>query len=157
MAETASSVITDALTDIFVVGAKEPIESVDMQLGIRYLNRMMSELDANGIALGFTVIVNPSDTVTVPDGALGGVVSNLATKLAKPFGAAVTQELAIAASDGYKAMLKLGVTIEPSSYPCTLSVGSGNDQDTTNDKFYPCPADSTLTESNGNILLESAT
>ncbi len=56
------------------------------------------------------------------------------------------------------AMRKIAVTVAPTSFPCTLPVGSGNEWENSsiaNDKFYLCPDDTTLTEEGDNINLES--
>lgn len=160
MAETASSIITDALFDLGVAGQGEPIVAEDMAIAIRFLNRMMSSFDARGISLGYTVITGPTDSVTISDGAVDGVIANLAVRLAPQFDIVISQELAIAATDGYKAMLNIAVTVEPTQMPCTMPIGSGNEDFNNtvgNDKFYPCPEDTTLTEGGGNIQLESGT
>ena len=66
-----------------IVHAK--VQSVDFQNGVRYLNRMMGAWDAQGLALGYTKVSNPADPITVPDGALEGMVFNLAVRLAKQY------------------------------------------------------------------------
>lgn len=159
MAETAASLITDALGEILVSAAEQSVEPVEMSTGIRYLNRMMASFATNGVALGFTVVTSPSSAITVADGAIDGMVANLALRLAPQFDVATTPELIAAAKDGYTAMLKIAVTITPTSFPCTLPIGSGNEQVDSfiGDKFYGCPDDTVLTEEGGNIQLESGT
>ena len=124
MAETAATIITDALQEILVQASEQPVEASEMQSGIRYLNRMMSEWDALGYPLGFTVITNPSDLVTIPDGAINAVVLNLAIKLAQQYDEPISQSLAMAARDGMQAVQNLSVEAEPTLYPSTLPVGS---------------------------------
>lgn len=155
MAETAQAVITDALGEILVSSAEQSIESFEMSQGIRYLNRMMLAFDAQGIALGYTVVSTPSDTITVAPGAIEGIVFNLAIRLAKSFGMQVTPELFTDAKSGLDAMRRLGVRIEPSQLGGTLPIGSGNEDDFTDAKFYPEVQPDVLTEDNGNILLEN--
>lgn len=157
MAESASTIITDALQEILVQAAEQPIESDEMQIGIRFLNRLMAEWDSMGYSLGFTVITNPSDDVTVPDGALSAIVSNLAIRLASVFDEPVSQSLALAARNGMKTIAKIAVTIEPMEYPDILPVGSGNEWESNPDHFYSGEDPALLTETNGNILLESDT
>ena len=120
---------------------------------------MMFEYDANGVSLGFTEITNPSDLITVPVGAIGGVTSLLAVRLSSTFNAIVSQGLAQAAQTGLSALYKLGLTIKPSQQPCTLPVGSGNYESGSysNDTFFPCAESDILTEDGGSILLESNT
>ena len=89
--ETAQSVINDALQEILVQQSEQPIEAVDFQTSKRYLNRMMATTPYNG--LGYTVVVNPEDLVTIPDGALEGVIFNLAKRLLATYDMPLTAEL----------------------------------------------------------------
>jgi len=62
--ETAESVINDALQEILVQASEQSLQTVDFQTARRYLNRMMATSPYN--LLGFTVITNPSELVTIP-------------------------------------------------------------------------------------------
>lgn len=157
--ETASTVINSAFAEIFVEANEQPLETVDFQIGIRYLNRMMNAWAANGLNLGYTNVFKASDPITVPDGAIEGVVFNLAERLANQYDQPVTAELATNANDGLKSIRRIAVKRRSASFPCTLPIGSGNEKDQTyNDyHFYSCPDDEVLTEKEGVILLESQT
>lgn len=157
MAETAQQVISDALQEILVKAAEVPLTADETATGIRYLNRMMTALDADGIALGFTVITAPNQTVTIADGAIEGVIANLALKLAKQFNKPITADLAQRARDGLVTLRKLGVSIAPTSLPSELPIGSGNEGDWETDHFYPGDGDAIAAETNGVIGLESGT
>jgi len=151
--ETAYSVINDALQAIAVQASEQTIEAVDFQIARRYLNRMMSVTPFVG--LGFTQVTKPEDPVTIPDAALEGVISNLAKRLLPAYDLPLTAELNMAAVSGLKEIRRLTVKILPSSHPCTLPVGSGNEYDYTLERFYNCPEDEILTEQGGSILVES--
>ena len=155
--ETAESVINDALQEILVQASEQALEAVDFQTGRRYLNRMMTTTPFN--LLGFTTVTNPSDAITVPDGAIEGVVFNLAKRLLTTYDVALTPELLQSARDGLAEIRKIAVVVKPTSFPCTLPIGSGNEQENTfnNQHFYPCPDDELLAEQGGSILLESDT
>lgn len=155
--ETAEAIIKDALGEVLVSSAEQAPESFEVSQGIRYLNRMMSGFDAQGIALGYTVVSTPSDAVTVADGAIEGVVFNLAIRLSKSFGMPVSQQLFMDAKNGLDAMRRIGVTIEPCQFGGTLPIGSGNEDELNDYKFYPEIDPTTLTETNGHILLEGET
>lgn len=158
MTETAESVIDDTYLTLGVKPAEQPLEAHAFQQGVRFLNRMMERLDAEGVSLGFTVVSNPDDLITVSPGAIEGIIFNLAVTLAPSFSKIVTPELALNARDGMDAMLRLAENNPPARFPCTLPIGSGNEwRGSQIDPFYPCPEDSTLTEDNGNILLENDT
>lgn len=160
MTETANSVIVDALTEILVQGAEAPIEASEAQGAIRYLNRMMAALDAKGIQLGYTEVSNMSDPITVPLGAVEGMVNVLAFKLWNQYsdGAPPPMDLAAKARDGMDSMRILGVTIGNTEYPDTLPIGSGNEWDGyRTSHFYPSLQDDILAESTGSIGLETDT
>ena len=155
--ETAQQVINDALQEILVQASEQPIQTVDFQTARRYLNRMMATVPFAG--LGFTTITEPLELVTIPDAALNGVIFNLATRLLSSYDMPLTSELAMSARDGLKEIRRLTVVILPSSLPCTLPIGSGNEEENTfnNQHFYPCTDEELLTEQGGSILIESGT
>lgn len=156
--EKASTVITDALQELLIQASEAPIEADEAQTAIRYLNRMMARFDAQGISLGFTIIQNLGDYVTIPDGAYDGVVKNLAISLAKQYGATPTQDLYIGARDGLNAMRNLAVTVANASYGSTLPMGSGNQGDGTyTNPFYPASDYEIETEDGRTIGLEGST
>lgn len=155
--ETAASIISDALQEILVQASEQSLEAVDFQTARRYLNRMMATTPFN--LLGFTEVTNPSDSITIPDGAIEGVVFNLAKRLLTTYDVALTTELLQSARDGLAEIRKIAIVVKPTSFPCTLPIGSGNEQENTfnNQHFYACPDDELLTEQGGSILLESDT
>lgn len=155
--ETAQSIIDDSLQAILVQASEQPIEAVDFQTSKRYLNRMMATTPYNN--LGYTVVVNPDDLITVADGAIEGIVFNLAVKMLATYDMPLTAELNSNAKDGLQEIRRIAVTVQPTAFPCTLPIGSGNEQDNTfnNQHFYPCPDNELLTEREGAILLESNT
>lgn len=162
MAETANSVIVDALQEINVQGAEAPIEASEAQGAIRYLNRMMASLDAKGISLGYVEVTNLASPITVPLGAVEGMVFMLAFKLWTQYsdGAPPPADLIAKAQDGLDSMRILGVSVGPTQYPDTLPIGSGNEWQgggSNNQHFYPPLQDEILAESTGSIGLETDT
>jgi len=155
--ETAKDIINDSLQEMLVQAAEQPIEAVDFQTARRYLNRMMAMTPYNG--LGYTQVTSPDDLVTVPDGALMGIVKNLTIYLLSTYDMPITSELMSTAKEGLKEIRKLAITVLPSSKPCTLPIGSGNEAINTSGSqhFYSCPDDEILTETGGSILLEAST
>jgi len=155
--ETAQSIINDALQEILVQASEQPIQPVDFQTARRYLNRMMTTTPFNG--LGYTVVTLPDDPITIPGGAVEGVIFNLAKRLLTTYDMPLTAELAQSAKDGLREIRLITVKVQPTNMPCTLPIGSGNEQENTynTDHFYPCPNDELLTEQDSAILLESNT
>lgn len=157
--ELASTVIKDILQEVQVQASEQAVQAVDSNTVIRYMNRFMSAIAVRGVNLGYTKIDNPTDPVTVPDGAIEGIIFNVAKRILNSYDAPLTQELQMAAREGYDAMLKLSVRIENTIMPCTLPIGSGNEGNfnSRDYHFYPCEDNKVGTEQNGSIKLEQDT
>ena len=109
--ETANTVIVDALQQILVQASEASISADEAQTAIRYMNRYMARLDAKGIDLGYTVVSNLGDPITIPDGAIDGLVTNLAVSLAPQYDVQLTQGLMLEAKAGQDAMLSIAFSI----------------------------------------------
>lgn len=153
---TAAQVIKFALQEIITQASESPLESDEYQDCIFALNTMMLEYDADGIHLGFTEVTNLGDTITVPAGAISGVTSNLAVRVAPQFQGVITPELMKKAQDGYRVMCKLGVTIQPTQFGSMVPRGSGN-YNWGCSKYYPATDEEIEAEVNNNIQVESNT
>jgi len=156
---TVAQVAKASLQRILVQASEAPLEADEYQDFIFAMNNYMLALDAQGIHLGYTEVSNLADQVTVPVGALRGVIANLAIEVAPDFGGVVTDALVLQAREGLQAMRMLGQTIGGTRMPSTLPIGSGN-TDTGYGwswNFYPDSEDSILAETIGTIALESST
>ncbi len=154
--ETAESVVTDILQEILVQASEQPIEAVNFQFVVRYMNRYMAQL-AVTIPLGYTTVKNPSDLITIPDGAINGLIFNVALKVLNSFDIDVGPTLATNANDGLFAMRKLSRNLVSTKHPSTLPIGSGNECNNDSQRFYSGEETTILTEQNGSILLEDTT
>jgi hypothetical protein len=155
---TATQVIHDALQEILVQADEQDYQASEYQAGKRALNDMMQEWDASGLSLGFTLIDNITNTVTVAAGLIGAVKTNLAMRLAPQFDVAITPGLLNSAKSGMQAVRNIAVTTNPTSLPSILPVGSGNeDEYYSTRRFFPPPEDGVLAEDNGDVNLESGT
>lgn len=154
--ETAESVITDILQEILVQASEQSIEAVDFQFVVRYMNRYMAQL-AVTIPLGYTVVTNPADLITIPDGAINGLIFNVALKVLNSFDIDVGPTLGLNAKDGLFAMRKLSRNLVSTKHPSTLPIGSGNETSFNSTHFYSGEETTILTEQNGSILLEDTT
>jgi hypothetical protein len=122
------------------------------------MNLMMAEFAADGINLGYTEVSDLGDDVTIPDGAVMGMIKNLAVYMAAQFGVNIPVDLAVLAKSGKNTMRNISVKVIPSRYPDTLPIGSGNEDDTyQSSHFYPDQQGQILTEQSGSILLEEDT
>lgn len=153
---TVAQIIKYALQEIITQASEAPLEPDEYQDCIFALNTMMAEYDASGIHLGFTEVTSLGNTITVPAGAISGIVSNLGLRVAPQFQGVVSQELMKKASEGYKTMCKLGVTIEPTQFGGLMPLGSGNER-WNGRTFYPELTESIEAEVNNNIQVESST
>lgn len=154
---TAAQFIKTALQLILVQGSEADLEADEFASGVEYLNDMMAEWDGAGVSLGFTVIQSIGDEVTVPPYANQAIKQNLAVRLGPEFGGLVSPLLDRNATVSYRAMVNAAVAIEPSQFPSTLSVGSGNEGNNwgCGPRFYGSDEDDMLTEIGGSVLLEN--
>lgn len=138
MSETASSLVSDILREIYVQADEQSIESVDFETCVRYINRFVNELNARGIDIPWVDLANPADTVYAPDGAISGIISNVAVRLAGQYDIPISESLAASAAIGMEALTMLGVTVNKQRFPSTLPIGSGNENWLDNDShFFP--------------------
>jgi len=126
MSITAGRVIERALKRILVGAADASPEADEYADALDDLNDMMAALESRGIRLGYTVVDNVSDTVTVPTGAVHGIIANLAVMVAPDYHAAVSPSLAQQAKEGMDVLRELGSAKIRTQYPSTLPRGAGN-------------------------------
>ena len=152
---TAATLVKQILNEINVRSVESELEADEIQDTLFALNAYMLTLDANGIKLGFTEVENLGDSITVPGGAIMGIIANVAVMMAPTFGVTVSQETVVKAKIGLSAMRKLGVKINPSQYPQGLPIGSGNEH-CGHDwyKFYYNDEEAIENEQGGTILTE---
>jgi len=156
---TVAQVATASLKRILVQAADAPLEADEYQDYIFALNNFMLALDAEGITLGYTEVSDLGDEVTVPTGALRGIIANMAIEVAPDYNGTISPALANAAAEGMQVMRIIGQTISPSSYPSTLPIGSGNEGGMfATKKFYDGAMEAEiLAETTGAISLEDST
>lgn len=154
---TVKDIVTDALEDLVVQSDEAPIEASEAKTAIRVLNQMMAMYASIGINLGYTEVDSLDDRITVPAGAMLGIVSNLATRLApKYITGTVPLTLLKASAEGYEALLRMAISVGATVYPSTLPVGAGNSYP-DGSTFYPDQSNTVLSEQNGSISLEDDT
>ena len=156
---TVAQVAKAALQKILVQASESALEPSEYQDFIFTMNNFMLDLDAGGVSLGYTEVSNLGDTVTIPPGALQGLIYNTALLCAPEYDGEVTPTLMRIAHESLKTMRKLGRSIPTSSYPGTLSIGSGNEGNFNyrNSHFFNDQEAAILAETTGSIGLESST
>ena len=135
---TVAQVAKSSLQRILVQASEAPLEPDEYQDFIFSMNNYMAELDAQGIQLGYTVVTDLGDTVTIPTGALRGLIANMAIEVAPDYNGVISGGLQKAARDGFNTMRMLGQSMGKSRFPCTLPIGSGNECSDygTYDRFF---------------------
>ena len=161
---TVNQVVKAALQEILVQASQSPIQPDEAEDAIFYLNNMMLALDADGVKLGYTKVSSLGDEVTVSDGAIEGMIANLAVNLHTQFTSLETivkPDLRARAADGRKTFLNIAFDgVGESSFPSTLPIGSGNEGDSfggCQNKFFPGDRNAVLTEQGGFIATEDDT
>lgn len=155
---TVKEVITDALEELNYIAAEEPVEAADGNTAMRYLNDMLTMWAAKGINLGYTLVSNLGQEVTVPYGSVYGIKKLLAISLSNKFKITITQTLMDEAEKGWEAILLLTTTINPVQYPSILPRGSGNyRQYVQEDTFYLPLSEAIYNETSGFIATEDST
>jgi hypothetical protein len=138
MATTAAQLLKQSLQEILVQASEAPLEADEYRDCIFVMNTFMADLEANGVDIGYTPVDSLSDVITVPDGAIMGMVSNIAILIAPQFGKAVPFELGKKAKKGMSTIYRLGQTVAITEFPNTMPTGSGNTGDGLwYDTFYP--------------------
>jgi len=154
--ETAEAVVKDILQEILVQASEQPVKAVDFQFVVRYMNRYMNRL-AVTVPLGYTEVSSPTDLITIPDGAVEGLIFNVAMRVAPSYDVTVTPSMYENAKEGLEAMRKLARNTAATKHTSTLPIGSGNQSCGDDQRFYAGEDTTVLTETNGNILLEDIT
>ncbi len=146
-----------ALSNILVQGSEAPLEPDEYQDFIFAMNNFMTDLDAKEIQLGYTIVDSLDDEVTIPPGALRGLIFNMGIESAPQYGGVIMPDLRQFAKDGLETMRKLGQVQATSHYPETLPIGSGNEGELNGNfgyHFYPGEENKILAETTGCISLE---
>ena len=155
---TAAQVLKAALQRILVQGSEADLEPDEYSDAIFSMNNYMESLAAQGINLGYTEVSSLADSITVPTGALRGLIANLAIEIAPDYNGVLSQGLIEAASDGMEAMEQLGINIVECAMPNTLPIGSGNTYTPGWDaNYFTDLEDEILAEASGAIGLETGT
>ena len=156
MAKVAQ-VLDAALKRILVQGANVDLEPDEYQDAIFAMNNLVLAWDAEGIQLGYTEVSDLGDDVTIPTGALRGLIANVAIEIAPDYNGKISDGLTKAAQEGMETIRLIGQSVPQSYYPGTLPMGSGNACTSSGGHYYPDQEAVILAETTGAIGLESST
>lgn len=101
---TVSDITARALRLLSVVDANESLEAEDSNTAILALNAMCRRWEANGMAMGWSDVSNPSDTMPNPPEADEAIAYNLALRLAPEYNAQPSGAVIAFAADGLRAL-----------------------------------------------------
>lgn len=90
---------------------------------IATLNAMMARWEANGMALGWSSVDGPSDSLPVPPEAEDAVAHNLAMRLAPEYGVEPRMDVATAATEGIAALRRDRLVSNPLEMRSRLGLG----------------------------------
>ena len=133
---TVEQVAKSSLQKILVQGSEAPYEADEYQDFMFAMNNLLARWESDGIHLGYTPVSSLSDEVTVPDGALQGVIAVMAVEVAPDYGVEPSQSLAISAAAGMETIRLIGQCVPKGRYPPTLPRGAGN-YDAGMAPYYP--------------------
>lgn len=144
---TVTEVVSGALQLLEVRTAESAIEPVEAEDGLVSLNDMMNEWNVDGINVGYETLSSIDEQLNVDLGAIGAIKANLAIYIAPEYGRIVSDTLDKRARRGKKS-LRASIKLNPSEYPDTLPIGSGNEENNfvpdgdspgllRSSKFYP--------------------
>lgn len=151
---TALEVAERALKRILVQADDAPLDPSDYADFYDSMNAFMEALEAENVILGYTPVSNPADEVTIPAGAIRGLVANMALEVAPDYGKSTPPELQQQAMDGLRVMRRLGRVRIKQSYPTNLPLGAGQQDFTLDtDPFYGVSAYAVLHLENPDDLL----
>lgn len=126
-------IVARALRLIQVADARQPVKAVDMATGISALNSMCARWEANGLAIGWRPVGNPSEEMPCPLEAEEAIAFNLALTLAPEYG---TDPPAVVVGGAARGLSDLRVDVKAAS---PLSPDRGvlpRGYDTRSDAWY---------------------
>ena len=98
--------VTRSLRLLQVIDPLQAVKPAYMESGIDALNGLMRRWEANGLTLGWTSVVNPSDDLPLPEEAEQAVAYNLAMILAPEWGVTPLPAVVAYALDGLSDLLR---------------------------------------------------
>lgn len=124
---TKRQFVTTAFSEIGLAEYNFDLQPEQLESGLRKLDAMMAQWQANGIKLGYAVSVDLDldEDSRVSDFANEAIYLNLALRLAGEFGKAVSMELKQNAKDAKDALLRSLVIVPKMRLPTNLPSGAG--------------------------------
>ncbi|SDX52852.1 packaged DNA stabilization gp4 family protein [Lysobacter enzymogenes] len=94
-----ADIIRDALSHLRVQDPRQPVKPENARDAIRALNLMMAAWEVEGVSVGWSAVVEPTDELPAPPEAEGAIGYNLALRLRQRFGVPLQPDLVGLARD----------------------------------------------------------
>jgi hypothetical protein len=126
---TVQDITTRALRLLGAVDANESLEAEDSATAILALNAMCRRWEANGMAMGWADVANPSDTMPNPPEADEAIAYNLALRLAPEYQLSPSAAVIEYATEGLRALQRDRLVemplVQANDAPCGAGRGMG--------------------------------
>lgn len=98
--------VARALRLIQVIDPIQSVKAADMETSIEALNGMMARIEADGTAMGWSPVANPSDELPLPVESHQAIAANLAVLLAPEYGVTPLPVVEAMALQGMESLLR---------------------------------------------------
>lgn len=120
-------IVRDALGHLRVIDANAPVKPIDMRDAIRALNLMVRRWEADGLALGWSDVSEPTDVLPLPPEAEEAVGYNLALRLRARYGVQIDPDIVALASAGLSALqrdriVEMPLVLDRAFAPCGYNI-----------------------------------
>ncbi|GAA0260600.1 packaged DNA stabilization gp4 family protein [Rhodanobacter caeni] len=135
---TVSDITRRALRLINVLDPNESPEAEDSDTAIMALNGMCRRWEANGMAMGWSDVSNPSDTMPSPPEADDAIAYNLALRLAPEYQQQPNGAVVAFAAEGLRELMRDRLVEMPLTQTTDAPVGFGRGRyDIRTDSWLP--------------------
>lgn len=115
---TVTELVARALRLLRVIDPNQAVKPHDMATALVALNAMARRWEANGVALGWTPVSNPSDTVPVPPEAEEAIAYGLAMTLRPEYGVPIEPDVVAVARQSYTLLQRDQIVANPIAWDC---------------------------------------
>lgn len=100
------NLVARSLRLIQVIDPLQSVKAQDMETAIDALNALMARIEADGTALGWSPVTNPSDDLPLPQEATQAIAANLSIVLAPEYGVTPLPTVQAMALSGMENLLR---------------------------------------------------
>lgn len=118
-----ATAVARSLRLLGILDPSEAPEAEDMGTALSALNAMMVRWEANGLAVGWSLVESPSEDLPVPPEAEDAVIYNLAMRLAPEYGVQLRPDVVALAQDGLRALQRDRLVSNPLEMRSRLGIG----------------------------------